>query len=206
MNDRMSQASMWDQRFSSDDYLFGTEPAAFLTDHAATIPAGSSVLVVADGEGRNAVHLAGLGHRVTTMDISEVGAAKARALAAERGAAVDVRVADVLGWEWEPEAYDAVVAVFIQFLTPDQRHEVFAGMQRTLRPGGRLLLHGYRPEQLAYGTGGPPIAEHLYTEEDLATAFAGLEIERLASYDRELAEGTGHVGMSALVDLIGRKP
>ena len=38
----------------------------------------------------------------------------------------------------EPGAYDLVVAVFIQFLSPDQRPGVFDGLARTLRPGGRL--------------------------------------------------------------------
>ena len=31
-----------------------------------------------------------------------------------------------------------------------------AALARTLAPGGQLLLHGYRPEQVALGTGGPP--------------------------------------------------
>ncbi|MEM9562927.1 MAG: class I SAM-dependent methyltransferase [Actinomycetota bacterium] len=203
----MFEAPLWDQRYdSADGYLFGTRPAAFLTANAERLTAGASALVVADGEGRNSVYLAEQGVEVTAMDISSVGATKARALATERGVTVDVRVADVLDWRWEPEAYDLVVAVFIQFLHPEQRSEVFAGMTRTLRPGGRLLLHGYRPEQLSYGTGGPPLVECLYTEELLTAAFADLEIERLAGYDADIEEGTGHVGRSALIDLIARKP
>ncbi len=202
----MFEAPVWDERYSADGYLFGTRPAGFLTANVDRLTAGATALVVADGEGRNSVFLAERGLHVTAMDISSVGAAKARALAAERGVSVDVRVADVLDWPWEPEAYDLVVAVFIQFLRPEQRDEVFAGLRSTLRPGGRLLLHGYRPEQLAYGTGGPPFVECLYTEELLTTAFAGMEIERLASYDADIEEGTGHVGRSALIDLIAREP
>ncbi len=49
-----------------------------------------------------------------------------------------------------------VVAIFIQFAPPADRAMIFAGMKRTLKPGGMLLLHGYRPEQVDYGTGGPP--------------------------------------------------
>ena len=107
---------------------------------------------------------------------------------------------------WEPDAYDLVVGIFIQFMGPEDRTKVFKGIQTTLRSGGRLLLHGYRPEQLAYGTGGPPIAENMYTEELLGAAFPNLETERLVAYDAEIAEGTGHAGMSALIDYIGRKP
>ncbi len=140
------------------------------------------------------------------MDTSPVGIAKAKRLADERGVAVNFELADLLSWTWEPDAYDLVVGIFLQFMGPEDRTKVFKGIQTTLRSGGRLLLHGYRPEQLAYGTGGPPIAENMYTEELLGAAFPDLETERLVAYDAEIAEGTGHAGMSALIDYIGRKP
>ena len=202
MTTNMSGAPMWDQRYSTTDYVFGREPAAFLTRHADLLEPGADTLVVADGEGRNSVYLAEQGLHVTAMDISEVGVDKARRLATERGVTVDFRVADVLAWEWEPASYDLVVAVFIQFLDPRQRSAVFAGMQRTLRPGGRLLLHGYRPEQIGYTSGGPKDPAHLYDEPLLAEAFAGMDIQVLHSYDATIAEGTGHTGMAALIDLV----
>ena len=197
---------MWDERYGRDDYLFGTEPAEFLVAQRHLLRPGLSVLAVADGEGRNSVYLAEHGVSVIAMDASEVGVAKARRLAAARGVEVDFRVADILDWEWAPDAHDLVVGIFIQFLAPEDRARVFAGMQRTLRPGGTLLLHGYRPEQIEYGTGGPPQRDHLYTEALLADSFGDLSIERLASYDTEIDEGTGHVGMSALIDLVATKP
>lgn len=197
---------MWDERYARDGYVFGTEPAAFLVAQSPLLRAGQRTLVVADGEGRNSVYLAKHGLDVTAMDASPVGIAKANHLADERGVTVNFEHADLLTWPWEPDAYDLVVAIFIQFMGADERTDVFAGMQRTLRSGGRLLLHGYRPEQLAYGTGGPPIADNMYTEELLAAAFPGLETERLVAYDAEIAEGSGHLGMSALIDYIGRKP
>ncbi|MFN8053533.1 MAG: class I SAM-dependent methyltransferase [Acidimicrobiales bacterium] len=205
MTTNMSGAPMWDQRYSTSGYVFGTEPAAFLAAHVDRIDPGSDVLVVADGEGRNSVYLAAHGLSVTAMDVSEVGVEKARRLAAVRGVAVDLRVADLLSWEWVPDAYDAVVAVFIQFLDPAQRAIVFEGMQRTLRPGGRLLLHGYRPEQIQYGTGGPSDPAHLYDEALLGGAFASMDIDELRSYDAEISEGAGHSGMSALIDLVATK-
>lgn len=206
MSDERQAAAMWDERFAGSDYCFGTEPAAFLAGHAELLEAGRSALVVADGEGRNSVFLAQRGLSVTSMDISTVGAAKARRLADSRDVTVDIRVADIVSWEWTPEAYDVVVAIFIQFLGPEPRSEVFAGMKRTLRPGGLLLVHGYRPEQLAYGTGGPPVAENLYTEELLRDEFEDFEIVSLRGYDAEIHEGRGHSGMSALIDLVATKP
>jgi SAM-dependent methyltransferase len=196
---------MWDERYSIDDYLFGTEPADFLVAQVHLLEPGLRALVVADGEGRNSVYLAQQGVEVVAMDASAVGVAKARKLADARGVEVDFRVADIMTWEWAPDAYDLVVAIFIQFLTPDQRPTVFDGMQHTLCPGGRLLLHGYRPEQVALGTGGPPNPAHMYTEELLRDAFGAMDIERLESYDAEIDEGTGHSGMSALIDLVAVK-
>jgi hypothetical protein len=83
---------------------------------------------------------------------------------------------------------------------------MFEGMKRALKPGGLLLLEGYRPEQLAYGTGGPAQVENLYTEALLRDAFAGLEILELAAYDAAVDEGPAHSGMSALIDLVARRP
>ena len=79
-------------------------------------------------------------------------------------------------------------------------------MKRALKPGGTLLLHGYRPKQLEYGTGGPPHAENMYTEDLLRAAFGDMEILSIESYDREIEEGSGHSGMSALIDRVARKP
>ena len=201
----MFEAPMWDARYSTAEYLFGTEPAAFLMKHKSVLTPGSTALVVGDGEGRNSVFLAEQGLQVTAMDISSVGVAKALRLAEQRGVSVDVRVADILDWEWVLDAYDIAVAVFIQFLDPEQRSMVFAGLARTLRPGGRLLLHGYRPEQVNNGTGGPPDPAYMYSEALLADAFADLEIEHIESYDTTIEEGAGHQGTSALIDLIATK-
>lgn len=198
--------SHWDDRYSAPGFLFGTEPAAFLAAHADHLTPGAKALAVADGEGRNSVFMAEKGVDVTAIDASEVALNKARRLAAERGVAIDFRAVDVLNWDWPAAAHDLVVAIFIQFAGPDERATLFEGMKRALRPGGTLLLHGYRPKQIEYGTGGPPHAEYMYTEDLLRAAFGDLDILRLESYDREIEEGSGHSGMSALIDLVARKP
>lgn len=197
---------MWDQRFDRDDYLYGTTPSQFLVAQHNRLRPGQRALVVAEGEGRNAVYLAEQGLKVTALDSSRVALAKAQRLATERRVEVDFREADLAHWQWEPDAYDLVAAIFIQFADPDLRAAIFAGMQQTLVPGGLLLLHGFTPAQLAYGTGGPPCAELLYTSELLRDAFAEMEILRLDEYELELQEGSGHAGQAALIDLVARKP
>jgi len=194
----------WDQRFARSGYLFGTEPADFLRREAGQLAPGSRVLCVADGEGRNSSYLAGLGHQVTAFDASGVALDKAHALAAERGVSVDFVQSGIEDWDWS-RTHDAVVGVFIQFAPPELRDRLFGWMARAVAPGGLLLLHGYAPRQVGYGTGGPPCAANMYSEDLLRAAFEGWEILRLTDYDAEIDEGEGHSGRSALVDLVARK-
>lgn len=205
MSSADGEAAAWDVRYSGPGYFFGTEPNAFLTRALARIPAGSELLCVADGEGRNSVFAAALGYTVTAFDVSPVAVDKARALAAASGVDVDFHVAGVDDWDWEERRFDAVAAIFVQFAPPDLRSRVFAGMLRTLRTGGTLLLEGYTPRQLGYGTGGPPFVENMYTPELLREAFAAHEIVELSEYDAVLSEGSGHGGMSALIDCVVRR-
>ena len=72
---------MWDKRYAGETYAYGTQPNDFLRDNAQSLPVGDT-LCLGEGEGRNAVFLAGLGHRVTALDSSEVGLGKALRLAA----------------------------------------------------------------------------------------------------------------------------
>lgn len=196
----------WDQRFSTDEFVFGREPNAFLRREAHRIVPGGTTLAVADGEGRNGVWLARQGLDVHAIDGSAVALRKSAAFAAEHGVNLRYDCVDLLGWSWPVAAYDAVVAIFIQFTGPEGRAAMFAGMKRALKPGGLLLLEGYGPRQLEYGTGGPKVVENLYTGALLEQAFGDLEILDLREYDSVVEEGAGHSGLSALIDLVARKP
>jgi 2-polyprenyl-3-methyl-5-hydroxy-6-metoxy-1,4-benzoquinol methylase len=199
-------AGTWNRRFSEPGYLFGTDPNAWLHDHASLWQAGQRVLCVADGEGRNSVWLAQQGLTVDAFDISEVGVRKARDFARITGVKVNFAVADVAALQWPQGLYDGVVAIFIQFADPGLRARIFEGMVRCLKPGGILVLQGYTPKQLDFRTGGPPFASHMYTERLLREDFAPLEILDLREYETELAEGTGHRGHSAVIGLVARMP
>lgn len=196
----------WNERYAGEDFLFGTAPNAFLAAQRARLPQHGAALAVADGEGRNGVWLAEQGLDVLAVDASDVALAKSRRLAAERGVRMAWELADLLSWDFGRERFDVIAAIFIQFADPALRARLFTGMSAALKPGGVLLLEGYRPEQLAYGTGGPSEVANLYTEAMLREAFADLRIEYLAAYDAEIHEGSGHRGMSALIDLVARKP
>lgn len=196
----------WNTRFATDEYVFGEAPNAFLVAVKPFLPAGGKALAVADGEGRNGVWLAEQGFDVLTFDAAPTAVEKARRLAAKRGVALGTLLLDIEDVDWSADRFDVVAAIFIQFAPPPMRDRIFAGLRAALAPGGVLVLEGYRPKQLDYGTGGPPQVENLYTRELLTTAFAALEILHLAERDVVLDEGSGHRGMSAVIDLVARKP
>ena len=203
-----SELKRWNSRFAGGEYHFGTAPNAFLAAQAARLKPGMQALSIADGEGRNGVWLASQGLHVTAFDFSPAGVTKARRLAEQRGVTGNyaASVDQLATWEWDASQYDIVAGIFIQFASPAERAHLFAGICRALKPGGLLLLQGYRPEQLAYGTGGPRIPEQLYTAPLLREAFAALHIVELREHDSEIDEGDGHGGMSALIDLVARRP
>ena len=199
-------SDFWDTRYATDDYIFGTAPNVFLASQAALIQPDMRALAIADGEGRNGVWLAEHGARVHAIDFSAAALEKARRLASERGVMLEIEQADVLDWTWPEEAYDLVAAIFIQFAPPPGRDRIIAGIRRTLKPGGLLILQGYTPKQIEFATGGPPHAVNMYTADLLREWFGDWEMLHHAEDESFISEGTHHHGMSALVDLVARKP
>ena len=197
--------SIWNERYAGDEYHFGTEPNAFLVSQQGLLKPGMSCLAVADGEGRNGVWLAAHGLDVLSVDSSSVAQEKAKNLAQQRGVSVKFEQVDLMQWAWGENRFDMVAAIFIQFAPPDLREQMFAHIKRCLKPGGLLLLQGYTPRQLHYRTGGPSQAENLYTEALLRNAFDDMQILHLREHDDIISEGSGHSGMSALIDLVARK-
>lgn len=198
-------AKRWNDRFAKDGYVFGTEPNEWLRQKASVWNKGSKILCVADGEGRNSVWLAKQGHDVDAFDLSEVGIAKARRLADDNQVNVSYTLADCDSFSWQKEHYDGVAAIFVQFADPALRERLFKNMVHCLKPGGFLLLLGYTPKQLEYGTGGPSVLSHLYTPQLLQDAFGSLAIQSLEDYETELAEGNGHKGRSAVIGLVASR-
>lgn len=198
----MSELERWEGRYAPENYLFGTAPNAFLSRQGGLLPKNGRALSVCDGEARNGVWLAEQGLDVTSVDFSPRAQAKAQALAAARGVRITTLTADLSTWEWPENAFDVIAVIFAQMIPPEL---LFAGIRRALKPGGVLLLEGYGPKQLEYGTGGPKELERLYTPEMLRRHASGLRDVQISEYDAEIFEGDGHGGMSALVDLTARK-
>lgn len=198
-------AAMWQRRYADHDgYLYGTEPNDFLAEVVADLEPGDT-LCYADGEGRNGVHLATLGHRVTSVDLTEAGLAKASTLAADRGVAITTVVADMASWDMGTDRWDLAVSIFAH-MPPPIRRRVHAELARALRPGGRLVLEAYTPAQIGRGTGGPPVPELTMTLDGLRDELVGLEITHGIETVRAVVEGPGHTGDGAVVQVIATRP
>ncbi|WP_263787547.1 SAM-dependent methyltransferase [Salinibacter grassmerensis] len=199
-------AAFWNDRFASEEYVYGEAPNRFVASAARTwLPHPEEVLLLGAGEGRNAVHLAREGHTVTAVDYAAEGLRKTERLAREAEVDVERIQADVR--EWEPvRMWDAVVVTFLH-LPADERPGLYRLVQRCVRPGGRLLAEWFRPEQRTdgYTSGGPPDPAMMVTAEELREHFAAAGIEHLEVAEPTLSEGM-HQGSAATVRLVWRRP
>ena len=197
-------AEFWNSRYAQNGFVYGTEPNDFLAEVAGRLPAGP-VLCLGEGEGRNAVHLASLGHAVTAVDQSGVALAKARTYAAARRVKLETVVADLGAYRIQAGAWAGIVSSWVH-LPPTLRRSVHAQVVRGLQPGGAFVLEAYTPAQLAYDTGGPKDVNFLMTAAGLREELAGLEFESLRELEREIREGTAHTGRAAVVQVLARRP
>lgn len=202
-------AEFWDARYRMPGYAYGIAPNRFLEDQIARLVPGMRVLVPGDGEGRNGVWLARQGLAVTTVDVSPVGCEKARALARERGVALEVIEADLRTWSWPVHAFDAVASVFVHFPPPD-RVAMHARMRAAAKPGGTILIEAFDPRQIEYqkvgNGGGPRDVAMLYDAEMLRADFVPIDVLMLEHALRDLSEGRLHDGPCALVRAVFRIP
>jgi len=195
---------MWDDRYRTEEYVYGEEPNDFLASVVDRIPRADT-LCLGEGEGRNAVFLAERGHRVLAVDLSPVGLDKARRLAGVRGVSIETRVADLAGLEIEASRWDCVVSIFCH-LPPDVRARLNGQVVAGLKPGGLFVLEAYTPKQLEFGTGGPPVAAMMMSSRILESELEGLNILLNRETERNVDEGRFHNGLGAVVQFLAEKP
>lgn len=191
----------WDDRYADSDYLFGTVPNDFLKSVADRPAPNSQILCLADGEGRNGVYLATLGHKVTAIDQSRVGLEKAKKLAEQKQVSIETIETDLTEYDLGVESWDCIVSIFFHIPSAVRTH-IYPRIITALKPGGILILESYTPEQLNHGTGGPPNADLMLTKDELAQNFSEMNLEHLQELEREVIEGAGHTGLASVVQLL----
>jgi SAM-dependent methyltransferase len=196
--------SFWDEKYQDSEYVYGTSPNAFLKDYLSNVGNHLKILFPCDGEGRNAVYAASLGHEVTAFDFSQSGKEKALKLAKDNQVNIDYHVEDAITFYYGIKDFDLIVFVFAHFL-PEVRHLIHQKAKHSLKQGGTILLEAFSPEQLENSSGGPKNPAMLYTEEILTDDFTGLQISTLQKLEAVLDEGPLHQGKASVVRLIARK-
>ncbi len=194
---------MWDERYSAEEYAYGTEPNEFLKENVGHIPKGQ-VLSLAEGEGRNAVFLAKQGYSVTAIDASPVGLKKARKLAEENGVVVEFIHADLADYDLGENRWDGIVSIFCP-LPSSLRKQLYKKVEAGLKRNGLFLLEAYTPDQLKYGTGGGNSADVMQSKESLRLELAGLKFRHLIELERDVREGIYHTGIGAVVQAIASR-
>lgn len=194
---------MWDERYGTAEYAYGTEPNEFLRQHFQQLPKGR-ILSLAEGEGRNAVFLAQQGYEVTAVDASQVGLEKALKLAQSRGVTIECIRADLANFDFGHAQWDGIVSIFCP-LPSVLRKDIHRKAVAALKPGGVFLLEAYRPEQIRHGTGGGSNVDTMQTADSLRGELGGLTFRHLLELEREVIEGIYHTGLGAVVQAIGVK-
>lgn len=196
--------NLWDSRYGSEDYYYGTEPNDFLKANADQIYPRGKVLCLAEGEGRNAVFLAQQGFQVTAVDQSSIGLSKLRRLAQLQNVSIQPILSDLSEYWIETMKWDCIVSIWCH-LPKELRKRLHRSVVQGLSPNGILILEAYHPRQLEYKTGGPSDVNLLMTLKELQDEFQGLDFLVAREVDREVHEGKGHFGKSAVTQLICRK-
>lgn len=194
---------MWNERYSEEGYVYGTEPNGFLRENVFQIRSGP-ILSLCEGEGRNAVFLAERGFEVTGVDGSEVGLQKAQELARQRHVQLTTVVADLAEYTPPADTFGAAIAIFAH-VPSTIRKRIFQLTVAALKPNGVFLIEAYTPKQLTMGTGGPKELDRLVTLDDLQTDLIGCKFILAQETERDICEGRYHTGKGHVVQVIARK-
>ncbi len=193
---------MWDERYASDLFAYGTEPNDFLMEHASML--SGPVLSLAEGEGRNAVFLASLGLQVLGVDSSTVGLAKAQKLAALKGVSIQTATVDLATYTPPADSFGAVVSISAH-LPSQVRKRLHWLVAQSIKPGGVIMLEGYSQAQINRNTGGPKDADMLLAQSDIEQEFPDFEVLLSREVEREVIEGNFHTGLASVVQFIGKR-
>jgi SAM-dependent methyltransferase len=197
-------SDFWNARYKESEYAYGLEPNDFLKSKINSLKPNSKILCLAEGEGRNAIFLAENKHQITAIDYSDEGLNKLKSLAKERNVIVQIICADLNQYKIEPNQWDAIICIFGHFPI-ELRKAVFKQVYTGLRKNGVFLMEAYHKDQLKYKTGGPQVADLLYSKEELQNDFSEFENISIETFIKEIEEGKFHKGTSSVIQVVANK-
>ncbi len=193
----------WNDRFSTDEYIYGEEPNEFFKEFIDKNYPGK-LLLLGEGEGRNAVYAASKGWDVDAVDFSEKAKNKALKLAEKYLVKINYIISDINDYNFSENEYDLVGLFFIH-LNAEERNRIHKKIITSIKSGGKIILEAFNKNQINNFSGGPKDINLLYDERDLLESFNGIEILFLKSLSVELNEGNYHKGKADIIRFIGMK-
>lgn len=200
--------NMWNERYMDNEFVYGKEPNLFFKEWLQKLESGS-ILMPADGEGRNGVFAAQLGWNVTSTDLSEEGKLKALDLAKEKNVSIDFSVGDLEELQFEKESFDAIGLIYAHF-SAEKKSFLHRKLNDYLKTSGYLIFEAFSKSHLLYNeldpkVGGPKDITMLFSIAEIAADFENYEILLLEEKEIILDEGKYHIGKGSVIRFVGRK-
>ena len=199
----------WEDRYSEEGFAYGVEPNEFFEKVLKEHQLKGTVLLPAEGEGRNAVFAAEKGLNVTCFDMSSQGKLKAQKLANLNNVDINYKVGEFSEMEFKENSFDVIALIYAHF-PPNVKSQYHKKLTSYLTKGGILILEGFSKKQLEINeeyaqSFGPKKMEMLYTKDDIQQDFSELETIELNEELIDLNEGIHHKGKGSVIRFIGKK-
>jgi SAM-dependent methyltransferase len=168
------KSNFWDERYSSEEYVYGTEPNQFFKEQLQKINPTGKLLLPGEGEGRNAVFAAKLGWVVDAFDQSSVARMKAFKLAELNKVEINYSNVDLGKFIPQKNYYDCAAIVFVH-LPSEIRSGFYRKIVESLKPEGKIILELFSKYQLGKDSGGPQDLNMLSSIEEIKNSFKDLK-------------------------------
>ncbi|MBX7126013.1 MAG: class I SAM-dependent methyltransferase [Cyclobacteriaceae bacterium] len=201
--------NFWNERYGNAEYAYGEAPNSYFREKLKDLSPGS-ILMPADGEGRNGVHAARHQWKVLSFDLSDKGRDKAFRLAHGYGVTLDYMVGDCLELSLPENHFDCIGLIYAHF-PASIKSACHQKLNRSLKPGGHVIFEAYSKNHLSYQArfpriGGPKDIDQLFDLDEVRQDFSGFEFQELAECEVALEEGAFHQGLGSVIRFVARKP
>lgn len=192
----------WDNRYEAHKSVYGNEPNGFFRSFIDNHKPGT-LLLPAEGEGRNAIYAASKGWEVDAFDFSNVAQKKALQRAEEKKVKINYRLLDIENYTARKQ-YNAVGLIYVH-LEPALRKKFHIEISKSLVGTGYLIFEAFAKEQINNTSGGPKVETLLYDAPTICRDFQHLHILSCGQKELDLKEGDFHNGKADVLQLIGQK-
>ena len=192
----------WDQRYAENKTVYGYEPNKFF-QHFIDNHKPGTLLLPAEGEGRNAVYAAAKGWQVDAFDFSGVAREKALQYAREENVSINYELKNIADFK-AGKKYDAIALIYVH-LPDGLRKKFHQEVYGSLNPGGFLILEAFAKEQAQMESGGPKDVTLLYDAPSLCNDFPFLHMINCGQKEIVLFEGGYHKGKAAVLRMFGQR-